>query len=171
MAETAKEADLTSTFVESILTTSLTKTSSVFVFAFVASYFLFLRNKDLPPGPLKLPIIGNMWWVVLQRLRGKRIARAVKELADKYGDVIHLKFFKFNVIFFNGSDTILEAFVKRADVFSNRPQWLLEDVRTGYGIGFANGHEWKNIRRFALLALKGSYHYYAVSTIYPTITN
>ena len=155
MSETATQIGAASTFLADIIATSINSTYSVFVLALVLGYFLFVRNKGLPPGPLKLPIIGNVWWVLLQRSRGKRIGRAVKEAAAKYGDVIHLTFFKYNVIFFNGTDTILEAFVKRADDFSHRPHWLVKDIRDEYGVVFANGHEWKTIRRFTLHALKG----------------
>ena len=155
MSETATKAEATSTFLGGILATPINSKYSVFLLALVFGYFVFLRNKDLPPGPLKLPIIGNIWWVLLQRLNGKRIGRSVKEAAAKYGDVIHLTFFKYNIIFFNGTDTILEAFVKRADEFSHRPHWLIKDVRPEYGVVFANGHEWKTIRRFTLHALKG----------------
>ena len=157
MSETTTEAGATPMFLGGILATSINSTLSVFVLVLVTGYFLFLRNKGLPPGPLKLPIIGNVWWVLLQRLRGKRIARAIKDAGETYGNVIHLTFFKFNVIYFIGTDTILEAFVKRADEFSHRPQWINEDVRTEYGVVFANGHEWKTIRRFSLLALKGKH--------------
>ena len=157
MSETATGTKATSTVLGGILATSIHSTYSVFVLALILGYFLFVRNKDLPPGPLKLAIIGNIWWVLLQRLRGKRIAQVMMEAVEKYSNVNHLTFFNLNVIFFNRPDTIFDAFVKRADDLSHRPQWLLKDLRPGYGIVFANGHEWKTIRRFSLLALKGKH--------------
>lgn len=126
-----------------------------FIFVLVFSYFLFLRNRDLPPGPFKFPIVGNLWWVLYHRARGERTTTYIQEAWKKYGKVVHITFFNANIIFLNETDTILEVFVKRSDEFSDRPYWIANDVRKDRGVIFENGLIWKALRRFTLVTLKG----------------
>ncbi|XP_053383763.1 cytochrome P450 2J4-like [Mercenaria mercenaria] len=60
-------------------------------------------------------------------------------------------------VFLHGYDTIREAFVKNADVFSNRPSWLKglkEAIKEGKGVGWQSGNDWKVLRKFVLQTLR-----------------
>lgn len=120
----------------------------------LAIYFLVLSRGDLPPGPLKLPVIGNIWWPLLQIIRNTRLPIALINNWHKHGDIVHVTFFGYNIVFLLGHDAIQEAFVKRAEDFSDRPHWQVVSVRHGKGMAFESGPKWKAIRRFTLVTLK-----------------
>ena len=89
----------------------------------------------LPPGPPKLPVIGNFF-----DLPREGEARVYTELSDKYGkranpyhfdflmhlplftgDLIHLSVFKWNIIVIGSMEILAEMFIKRSTKYSGRP--------------------------------------------------
>lgn len=90
---------------------------------FVLSSVLWLRSRRparYPPGPTPLPIIGN-----LHNVAKKDFMQAIRDLRQKYGDIISLSLGSYWVVFVNGSENLRELFVKNANETSDRPQLFI----------------------------------------------
>lgn len=124
--------------------------------------FLFLSNlilkrqskqKNLPPGPPALPVIGHL------HLIKKPLHRSLDKLAEKYGHVIFLRLGTRNVLVVSSPSAVEECFTKNDITFANRPRTLAAkhmnyDSKT---IGFASyGDHWRNLRRLTTLELFSS---------------
>lgn len=129
----------------------------VFGVVFLLSYLFISRRKNYPPGPRGLPIIGNLMWFANIRKTKQRQCVALCELQKTYGDVICLWQAGQPFVFLHGFNTIHDAFVKNADILSNRPSWLKplkEATKEGKGVIWQSGNEWKVIRKFVLQTLR-----------------
>ncbi|XP_042029461.1 salviol synthase-like [Salvia splendens] len=128
----------------------------VFVFIFIFIFALFkttkYSNKNLPPGPRKLPFIGN-----LHLLSGSAPPHHVlANLATKHGPLMHLKLGEISALVVSTPETA-EHFLKANDaVFSSRPSLLAPEINC-YGntdIAFAPyGDYWRQLRKICSLQL------------------
>ncbi|XP_076608140.1 cytochrome P450 2K1-like [Chaetodon auriga] len=103
-----------------------------------------------PPGPTRLPLLGNLLQVDL-----KRLDRSLFDLSKQYGPVFTVYFGLQKVVVLAGYRTVKQALVNHAEEFGDRevtPSFI--DVNNGHGIILSNGNSWKEMRRFALTALK-----------------
>ncbi|KDP32012.1 hypothetical protein JCGZ_12473 [Jatropha curcas] len=104
--------------------------------------------KNLPPGPLSLPIIGHL------HLLKPPMHRTLHSLAQKYGPIISLRFGLRLVIVVSSSSAVEECFTKNDIVLANRPEFLI-----GKHIAYNNttmaqssyGSHWRNLRRIATI--------------------
>ena len=85
-------------------------------------YLLNVRKDNLPPGPHGLPFLGNLLGLDLTKIDTYR------QLRERYGDLVTIRLGTSTVILVNGYDTIVEALVKHADVFSDRPKGFINSV-------------------------------------------
>ncbi|KAK4729238.1 hypothetical protein R3W88_022226 [Solanum pinnatisectum] len=103
------------------------------------------NSKKLPPGPWKLPIIGN-----LHQLGILRPYIALKELSKKHGPLMHLKLGERSTIVIS-SHKILKELMKTSDtILSHRPELLVSKTvaYNGGDIAFAPyGAYWKQMRK------------------------
>ncbi|XP_046330039.2 cytochrome P450 2D26-like [Haliotis rufescens] len=107
------------------------------------------RPPTLPPGPPLLPLLGNL----LSLDTDPRMT--FRKLRRKYGDIYSIYIFNKPVIVLNGYNTLKDALVKHADVFSSRPHSFLTDhLLGGRGIVGTSGATWREHRRFAVRTLK-----------------
>ncbi|XP_033748007.1 cytochrome P450 2U1-like [Pecten maximus] len=70
-----------------------------------------------------------------------------------YGNIYRLYYGQMLVVVLCGKENVHEAFVKQADVFSDRPA-VTHLKRNELGIIESNGKTWKMLRRFALRSLR-----------------
>ena len=86
-------------------------------------YFYKRKKKNFPPGPPGLPFFGNLLGLDLSKAETNRLLR------KQYGDIFTLSLGPTKVVCINGYDNFVEAFVKNADVFSDRPKSFINAVR------------------------------------------
>ncbi|KAK7830648.1 hypothetical protein U0070_018373 [Myodes glareolus] len=123
---------------------------AVVTFLFLADYFKSRRPKNYPPGPRRLPFIGN-----LLQLDMEKPHLAVQQLVKKYGNVISLDFGIMSSVIVSGLPLIKEAFTHLEENFMSRPQFPMQkDVFNKNGLIFSSGQTWKEQRRFALMTLR-----------------
>ncbi|XP_025911594.1 cytochrome P450 2H1-like isoform X2 [Apteryx rowi] len=104
----------------------------------------------MPPGPVPLPILGNMLQV-----KPKDLARTLQKLSEKYGPVFTVYLGSEPVVVLQGRDVVKEALIDRADEFAARGRMPIGDrANNGLGIIFSNNEEWLQVRRFALSTLR-----------------
>ena len=109
------------------------------------------ENPKLPPGPVPLPIIGNM----LQM--GTKPHLGLTKLAKKFGKVFRLTVGIHRIVVVNTIDVAREALVKKSNDFAGRPRLYTADLisRGGKDIAFSDfSPTWKLQRKIAHSALK-----------------
>ena len=109
------------------------------------------ENPKLPPGPMPLPLIGNM----LQM--GTKPHHSLTKLAKKFGNVFRLSVGIHRIVVVNSIDLAREALVKKSTDFAGRPRLYTADLisRGGKDIAFSDfSPTWKMQRKIAHSALK-----------------
>ncbi|KAI9128159.1 hypothetical protein K1719_001152 [Acacia pycnantha] len=109
----------------------------------------FLQNRrfiNIPPGPLSLPILGN-----LHQLQ-KPLHHAFHRISQRYGLIFSLWFGSRLVVVVSSPSAVQECFTKNDIVLANRPRFLAGEY-VSYNcttLGFAPyGDHWRNLRRIA----------------------
>lgn len=134
-----------------ILYTSAGLTAILVIFVLTLLWLNTRRPSDFPPGPpVYLPILGNML-----EFRPQNILQKFRSFRQQYGDVFSLKMGRRWWIILNGYDTLRDALVKNADVFSSRPDiFLFREFANFKGVIASSGSLWKEHRTFALNKLR-----------------
>ncbi|KAL0547745.1 hypothetical protein IC582_012170 [Cucumis melo] len=108
---------------------------------------LFTTPKNLPPGPRRWPIVGNL--LQLTHLPHRDMA----ELCRKYGPLVYLKLGSVDAITTDDPATIREILLQQDEVFASRPRTLAA-VHLAYGcsdVALAPlGPGWKRMRRICM---------------------
>ncbi|KAL8188186.1 UNVERIFIED_CONTAM: hypothetical protein K2H54_062656 [Gekko kuhli] len=105
-------------------------------------------RRKLPPGPIPLPMIGNLWQLDFE-LEGK----ALTKLAGVYGNIFTVWTGLTPVVVLNGYKTVSEGLIM--EEFCGRPLTpFYRDMMGDKGVFLTSGHTWKQQRRFAFTALR-----------------
>ncbi|XP_030073188.1 cytochrome P450 2A13 [Microcaecilia unicolor] len=129
---------------------------TLFLAACLSCFLFFLirrtmhQQDKLPPGPIPLPLIGN-----LLQMDPKEIGKTFMKMSEKHGPVFRLYFGSEKVVILNGYETVKEALINQAEVFSERGKMpSFDQIFHGFGINCSNGENWKQMRLYAIMTLK-----------------
>lgn len=104
-------------------------------------------EKVFPPGPVRLPVLGNLLQL------GPLPHRDLASLCDKYGPLVYLRLGSVDVITTNDPDIIREILLRQDDVFASWPRTLAA-VHLAYDCGDVAlaplGPQWKRMRRICM---------------------
>ncbi len=102
------------------------------VFLFIYRHLTKPGHLSLPPGPMPLPIIGNLLTL------GSDPREPLQKLRDKYGVIFTVYLGSRRTVMLSSYDVIKEAFVKCSHAFSGRPQdlFFVEEITKGLGKTF-----------------------------------
>ncbi|KAK2981151.1 hypothetical protein RJ640_013473 [Escallonia rubra] len=132
----------------------------VFAIVFVLTLIVKHRKKShaqkLPPGPMKLPLIGNLHQLII----GSSIPHvALERLAGKYGPIMHLQLGEGSAIVISSAEAAEEVLKEHELVFAQRPTFFAFEVGEygNQGIVFApHGSFWRQIRKVFIVELLGA---------------
>ncbi|XP_014379041.1 cytochrome P450 2C19-like isoform X1 [Alligator sinensis] len=130
--------------------------ASTAVLAFCVTCLLVLAwrkpplERRSPPGPIPLPILGN-----LLQLRVKDARKTLRKMSERYGPIFTVFFGSDRVVVLYGYDVVKEVLVDRSEEFLDRGSFPSADkTNKGLGIIMSNRERWKQMRRFSLTTLR-----------------
>ncbi|PHT31578.1 hypothetical protein CQW23_27915 [Capsicum baccatum] len=140
----------------------------------LASIFLFLtflyllrkwksQTKKLPPGPWKLPFIGNM-----HHMAGGVPHRILGDLAKKYGPIMHLQFGEISAVVVSSSELAKQVLKTHDLAFASRPKIIAADIicYDRCDIAFSPyGEYWRQMRKICVLEVLSAKNVRAFSSI------
>jgi hypothetical protein len=92
----------------------------VVIAIFCITLYCIRTPGNLPPGHFKFPIFGSIF--LLHKLSQRRNHLVFADEARKYGNVFRWYLGNQMFVVLSGMDVINEALVKKAEIFSNRPE-------------------------------------------------
>ncbi|KAJ9693762.1 hypothetical protein PVL29_009631 [Vitis rotundifolia] len=135
--------------------------SSSLLFPFLLFLFMLFRigkrskpnilTPKLPPGSWKLPLIGN-----LHQLVGSLPHHSLKDLAEKYGPLMHLQLGQVSTLVVSSPQIAKEVIITHDLNFAQRPHLLVTRIVTydSTDIAFAPyGDYWRQLRKICVIEL------------------
>ncbi|KLO13426.1 cytochrome P450 [Schizopora paradoxa] len=103
------------------------------VAALVLLHYIRNRKRDgsslpLPPGPPRLPIIGNLHQMPLSHLWEKAV-----EWGKQYGDIIYVENAGDSTLIINSYEVAVELLTKRSAIYSSRPHMVMNNELLDWG--------------------------------------
>ncbi|KAL1964789.1 hypothetical protein VTN77DRAFT_6656 [Rasamsonia byssochlamydoides] len=114
----------------------------LFIFGAALVWHSYIKPRPaLPPGPRKLPFIGN-----LHQTPNKSPWITYKKWHEKYGPIISLKYGQKTVISLGSYEVARDLLDKRSDIYSSRPQMVFASDCLNKGLNTAllpYGERWR----------------------------
>nr|XP_020836343.1 cytochrome P450 2C23-like [Phascolarctos cinereus] len=109
--------------------TSTALLTCVLLLIFLSLWRQGFKRRKLPPGPIPLPIIGNILQLDL-----KNMPESLSKLAEKYGPIYTLHIGTRRVVVLHGYNIMKEALIDHGDNFMDRGILpMFGDVAKGHG--------------------------------------
>ncbi|KAJ9608029.1 hypothetical protein H2200_007017 [Cladophialophora chaetospira] len=129
------------------------------------AYFRASHKKKLPPGPPRLPIIGN-----LHQAPEHNPWRTYQEWSKQYGPIFSLQYGLSTIIMLGTHEAAHDLLDKRSNIYSSRPRVVMggECVSKGYRtLLMPYGQQWRNHQRLqgAFLNVRISQTYRALQEL------
>ena len=136
-----------------------------FLFAFFLFVFMLIKTliktqqttnnlaPKLPPGPWKLPLVGN-----LHQLAGSLPHHALRNLAKKHGPLMYLRIGQIPVIVVSSPDFAKEVLKTHDNIFAFRPRTIFSEILlyACTDIAFSPyGEYWRQLRKICAQELLG----------------
>ncbi|XP_004869657.1 cytochrome P450 2J2-like [Heterocephalus glaber] len=119
-------------------------------FLFFADFLKRRRPKNYPPGPWRLPFLGNFFHLDLEKTH-----LALKQNVEKYGNLVSIDFADIPSVLVTGLPLIKEVLTHTDQNYMNRPLTSIRKRVFGKkGLIMSNGQIWKEQRRFTLTTLR-----------------
>ncbi|KAM7251430.1 hypothetical protein ACFE04_023313 [Oxalis oulophora] len=109
-----------------------------------------LRRKPYPPGPVGLPLIGNMNMIDHMTHHG------LANLAKKYGGILHIKTGLVHTVAISNPEMARQVLQVQDNIFSNRPATIAISYLTYDRADMAFAHYgpfWRQIRKLCVMKL------------------
>ncbi|KAM3264719.1 hypothetical protein P3L10_001713 [Capsicum annuum] len=128
------------------------------IFLFVSFFILLIKwknsnskTKRLPPGPWKLPLLGSNFHFL-----GGLTHRVLRDLAKKYGPIIHLQLGEVSLVVVTSPDMAKQVLKTHDIAFASRPVLVAAKIvcYNGSDIAFSPyGYYWRQMRKICILKL------------------
>ncbi|XP_069701115.1 methyl farnesoate epoxidase-like isoform X2 [Periplaneta americana] len=131
------------------------------LFVTVVCVILFLvcldimKPRGFPPGPMWLPVLGNLLWFRQQKTVLGYYHFVWSSLYTQYGPVVGLRLGRDRIVIVSGYDAVRDVLLR--EEFDGRPDGFFFRLRTfgkRLGVVFTDGPGWLEQRRFCLRHLR-----------------
>ncbi|KAK3199944.1 hypothetical protein Dsin_023359 [Dipteronia sinensis] len=135
--------------------------SLTFIFGFLIFLFMAVKivhppkaknsSTKMPPGPWKLPLIGN-----IHQLVGSPPHHRLRDLAKKYGPLMHLQLGESSIIVVSSAEIAEEVLKTHGTIFANRPSLVSTKITTYDFKNIASapyGNYWRQLRKICTAEL------------------